>query len=58
MLLLFNSTNGYKYIQATAPNYNSVLYMGADGLHGDGVLSDGKTPSTALCAFLSPLWTV
>ena len=44
MLLLFNSTNGYKYIQATAPNYNSVLYMGADGLHGDGVLSDGKTP--------------
>lgn len=43
MLLLFNSTNGYKYIQATAPNYNSVLYMGADGLHGDGVLSDGKT---------------
>ena len=44
MLLLFNSTNGYKYIQATAPNYNSVLYMGADGLHGDGALSDGKTP--------------
>ena len=43
MLLLFNSANGYKYIQCTAPNYNSVLYMGADGLHGDGVLSDGKT---------------
>ncbi len=43
MLLLFNSTNGYKYIQSTAPNYNSALYMGAGGLHGDGLLSDGKT---------------
>ncbi len=43
MLLLFNGANGYKYIQCTAPNYNSGLYMGPDGLHGDGVLSDGKT---------------
>ncbi len=43
MLLVFNSTNGYKYIQFTAPDYNSVLYQGTNGHNGDGLLSDGKT---------------
>lgn len=43
MLMLFNSNNGYKYVQCTAPNYNSTLYAGPDNLHGDGILSDGKT---------------
>lgn len=43
MLMVFNSTNGYKYIQFTAPDYNSVLYQGSNGHNGDGLLSDGKT---------------
>ncbi|MCQ2117872.1 MAG: linear amide C-N hydrolase [Bacteroidales bacterium] len=46
LCILFNSANGYKYIQFTAPNYNSALYNGyvsGGGNNGDGLLSDGKT---------------
>ena len=47
LCMLFNSANGYKYIQFTAPNYNSVTYNGVSkenpDENGDGILSDGKT---------------
>lgn len=41
MLFIFNRDNGYKFIQCTAPNYNSALYY--NEISGDGILSDGKT---------------
>ena len=47
LCLLFNSANGYRYIQFTAPNYNSASYNGISKgdpeESGDGILSDGKT---------------
>ena len=51
LCILFNSSNGYKYIQFTAPNYNSPLYNGyaignesnGNATISDGLLSDGKT---------------
>ena len=45
LCMIFNKANGYKYIQFTAPNYNSKLYN-PDVRHipsADGVLSDGTT---------------
>lgn len=47
LCMLFNRANGYKYIQFTAPNYNSMTYNGISKLNpdenGDGILSDGTT---------------
>ena len=47
LCMLFNSANGHKYIQFTAPNYNSMTYNGISKPNpeenGDGILSDGKT---------------
>ena len=47
LCLLFNSANGYRYIQFTAPNYNSASYNGISKKNpdenGDGILSDGTT---------------
>ena len=46
LCLISNSANGYRYLQFTAPNYNSAIYNGyarGDAVNGDGILSDGKT---------------
>ena len=47
LCMLFNKANGYKYIQFTAPNYNSASYNGISKKdpdeNGDGILSDGET---------------
>ncbi|MCQ2206010.1 MAG: linear amide C-N hydrolase [Bacteroidaceae bacterium] len=47
LCLLFNKANGYRYIQFTAPNYNSATYNGVSKKtpkeNGDGILSNDTT---------------
>lgn len=43
LMLIYNTVNGYNYVQFTDPFYNSKLYKGETLMQGDGVLSDGKT---------------
>lgn len=47
LCMLFNSANGYRYIQFTAPNYNSASYNGISKgdpkENGDGILSNDTT---------------
>lgn len=43
LVLIYNTANGYNYVQFTDPFYNSKLYKGETLMQGDGVLSDRKT---------------
>ena len=54
LVLIYNTANGYNYVQFTDPFYNSKLYKGETLMQGDGVLSDRKTSSqiTTTCLLI------
>ena len=42
LLMMFNRTNGAKYVQMTDPCYNSLIYINLKTKKADGMLSNGK----------------
>ena len=42
LLMMFNRTNGAKYVQMTDPCYNSLIYINLETKKADGMLSNGK----------------